>query len=180
MGVTLLIPTPMELRRLNRSCPIPGPNFLGLAGRARCARLTYLRSANSTQHNILRRAAGRCDPCVEMSLFSRSGVPIVSNDRDWDTRLDWHMGPNDTLTGSYLRDDFALCPGLLHKGGALPPFDTQQGGPSQIFRGQWTHIAGTKLVNELAFLLYEYRVFVFAARVVTVRAPWRTPTCFRC
>jgi hypothetical protein len=90
-------------------------------------------------------------PCLEMSLFARNGVPIVGNDRDWDIRLDWHMGPNDTLTGSYLRDDSSLSPDFFANAAALPPFDTEQGGPSQIFRGQWTHIAGTKLVNELRF-----------------------------
>jgi hypothetical protein len=90
-------------------------------------------------------------PAVEMTLFARNGVPIAGNDRNWDVRLDWHMGPNDTLTGSYLRDDSALSPDFFANGGALPPFDTEQGGPSQVFRGMWTHIAGTKLVNELRF-----------------------------
>ncbi len=94
---------------------------------------------------------GNPRPGVEMTLFARNGVPIVGNDRDWDVRLDWHMGPNDTLTGSYLRDDSALSPDFFANAGALPPFDTNQGGPSQIFRGQWTHVAGSKLVNEMRF-----------------------------
>ena len=72
-------------------------------------------------------------PAVEMTLFARNGVPIAGNDRNWDVRLDWHMGPNDTLTGSYLRDDSALSPDFFANGGALPPFDTEQGGPSQVF-----------------------------------------------
>jgi hypothetical protein len=90
-------------------------------------------------------------PCIEMSLFARNGVPIVGNDRNWDTRLDWQMGPNDTLMGSYLRDDASDTPDFFANPGALPPFDTEQGGPSQVFRGQWTHIVSTKLVNELRF-----------------------------
>ena len=90
-------------------------------------------------------------PCLEMGLFARNGVPIVGNDRNWDVRLDWHMGPNDTLTGSYLRDDSSLSPDFFANAAALPPFDTEQGGPSQVFRGMWTHIASTKLVNELRF-----------------------------
>ncbi len=96
-------------------------------------------------------ALGNPRPAVEMTLFARNGVPIVGNDRNEDIRLDWHMSPNDTLTGSYLRDDSSLSPDFFANPGALPPFDTNQGGPSQIFKGQWTHIAGTRLVNELRF-----------------------------
>ncbi|MGA2510932.1 MAG: carboxypeptidase regulatory-like domain-containing protein [Candidatus Acidiferrales bacterium] len=96
-------------------------------------------------------AKGNPRPDVEMTLFARNGVPVAGNDRDWDARLDWHMGPNDTLTGSYLRDDSATSPDFFANPGALPPFDTNQGGASQIFKGQWTHIASTKLVNELRF-----------------------------
>ncbi len=94
---------------------------------------------------------GNPRPPVEMTLFARNGVPIAGNDRDWDIRMDWHMGPNDSLTGSYLRDDSALSPDFFANAGALPPYDTNQGGPSQIFKGQWTHTASTKLVNELRF-----------------------------
>ena len=68
------------------------------------------------------------------------------------TRFDWHMGPNDTLTGSYIRDDFTLSPDFFANAGALPPFDTEAGRTvRRSFAGQWTHVAGTKLVNELRF-----------------------------
>jgi hypothetical protein len=107
--------------------------------------------APSTGPNITCVPLGGGRPCVEMNLFARSGVPIVSNDRDWNIRLDWHMGPNDTLSGSYLRDDFALSPDFFNNGAALPPYDSGQGGPSQYFRGQWSHVVSTKLVNELRF-----------------------------
>lgn len=90
-------------------------------------------------------------PAVEMTLFARNGVPVAANDRNEDFRLDWHTGPNDTITGSYLRDDSATSPDFFANPGALPPFDTNQGGPSQVFKGQWTHVAGTRFVNELRF-----------------------------
>ena len=96
-------------------------------------------------------AMGNPRPAVEMTLFARNGVPVAGNDRDEDVRLDWHIGPNDTLTGSYLRDDSATSPDFFANAAALPPFDTNQGGPSQIFKGQWTHIAGSKVANELRF-----------------------------
>jgi outer membrane receptor protein involved in Fe transport len=109
-------------------------------------------------------------PCITMSLFARSGVPIVGNDRDWNTRLDWHMGANDSLTGSYIRDDSALSPDFFNEAGALPPFDTEQGGPSQIFRGQWTHIGSTRVVNELRFS-YTNIDFSFAQTAATLAGP---------
>jgi hypothetical protein len=109
-------------------------------------------------------------PCVEMSLFARNGVPIAGNDRNWNVRLDWQMGPNDTLMGSYLRDDSDLSPDFFANSGALPPFDTQQGGPSLVFRGQWTHIVSTKLVNELRFS-YTNIDFSFSPLASTLAGP---------
>ena len=74
--------------------------------------------------------------CVNSGLFEEQGVPVASNDRQMNFRLDYHTGPNDTLTAAYIRDDFALSSDFFNNAGALPPFQTQQGGPSQIFRGQ--------------------------------------------
>jgi len=105
-----------------------------------------------------------------MSLFARNGVPVAGNDRNWDIRMDWQMGPNDTLMGSYLRDDSSLSPDFFANPGALPPFDTQQGGPSQVFRGQWTHIVSTKLVNELRFS-YTDIDFAFTVLPSTLAGP---------
>jgi hypothetical protein len=108
--------------------------------------------------------------CLEMSLFARSGVPIVGDDRDWNVRMDWHVGADDTLSGSYLRDDSSLSPDFFTNAGALPPYDTEQGGPSQYFRGQWTHVVSTKLVNELRFS-YTNIDFSFAPLPSTLAGP---------
>ena len=89
--------------------------------------------------------------CVQTGGFQRSGVAEVSNARTWNTRLDYHAGENDTLTGSYIRSDLTLVPDFFNNNAALPAWDSEQGGPSQLFRGQWTHqMTGTR-VNELRF-----------------------------
>jgi carboxypeptidase family protein/TonB-dependent receptor-like protein len=89
--------------------------------------------------------------CVQSGLFQLTGVRTAANDRQWNVRLDFHPGQNDTLTASYIRDDNALAPDFAANGGALPQFETQQGGPSQIFRGQWTHVISSLIVNQLRF-----------------------------
>jgi hypothetical protein len=88
---------------------------------------------------------------VQESFFQRSGVSEAANDRQWIARLDWHASPSDLLTGSFIRDDNTLTPDFFNNAGALPAFDSQQGGTSQLFRGQWTRTISPQAVNELRF-----------------------------
>jgi hypothetical protein len=161
-GATLLIPDANGITTLNSLLPNPNVSlFLASLGGL---------VAPSTGASVTCVALGAGRPCVEMNLFARSGVPIAGDDRDWNVRLDWHMGPNDTLSGSYLRDDSSLSPDFFTNAGALPPYDTEQGGPSQYFRGQWTHVVSTKLVNELRFS-YTNIDFSFAPLASTLAGP---------
>lgn len=115
-------------------------------------------------------ALGNGRPCVNTGIFQLSGVPEAGNDRQQYYRLDWHLGPNDVLTGAYIRDDSTLSPDFFANPTNLPQFETLQGGPSQIFRGQWTHIFSSRLVNELRFS-YTNIDFAFAQTSTTLSGP---------
>ena len=108
--------------------------------------------------------------CVNSGLFQFVGGSVISNDRQQYYRADWHLGPNDVLTAAYIRDDFALSPDFFANPGALPAFETQQGGPSQLFRGQWTHIINPSVVNVIRFS-YTNIGFAFAPTAATLAGP---------
>lgn len=91
---------------------------------------------------------GAC-PCVDIGHFQVQNVPTASNYVDWNYRMDWHFSDRDTLTGSVLRDTGTLSPDNFANPNALPNFQTEQGGTTDIFRGQWVHTISPTLVNEL-------------------------------
>src|ERR1700723_142779 len=113
---------------------------------------------------------GNGRPCVNAGIFQLSGVPEAGNDRQQYYRADWHLGPNDVLTGAYIRDDSTLTPDFFANPTNLPQFETLQGGPSQIFRGQWTHIFSSRMVNELRFS-YTNIDFPFTKTAATLAGP---------
>jgi hypothetical protein len=90
-------------------------------------------------------------PCVQAGLFARSGVKEESHDTNWNVRLTYHTGPNDTLDGSFIRATEFLTPDFFNNPQTLPPFDTYQNGTTNVFRGQWTHIFSPAMINELRF-----------------------------
>jgi outer membrane receptor protein involved in Fe transport len=86
---------------------------------------------------------------VDFGLVQRSGIGEISNDRQWDVRVDFTPTDKDSLMGRYYRDDGSLTPDLFNFPRQLSPFDSQQGGPSQSFAGGWTHTISSKALNEL-------------------------------
>ena len=92
---------------------------------------------------------GNGRPDVEIGPFQFKNVRTASNGYDWNFRMDWQFTDHDTLTGSVIRDNQTLSPDNFANPNALPNFQTQQGGPSEIFRGQWAHTISSSLVNEL-------------------------------
>ena len=104
--------------------------------------------------------AGAC-PCVEIGNFQVQNVRTAPNALTWNIRMDWHFTEHDILTGSALRNNQTITPDNFGNPDALPNFQTQQGGPSQIFRGQWAHTISPALVNELR-LSYTKINFAFA------------------
>ncbi|MGH9756271.1 MAG: carboxypeptidase regulatory-like domain-containing protein, partial [Candidatus Acidiferrales bacterium] len=114
--------------------------------------------------------SGNPRPAVQEGFFQLTGVPVAANDRQEDFRVDWNMGSRDSLTASYLRDDSSLNPDFFANSGALPQWETLQGGPSQLFRGQWLHTVSNVLVNEMRFS-YTNIDFAFSQTPATLTGP---------
>jgi outer membrane receptor protein involved in Fe transport len=89
--------------------------------------------------------------CVQSGLFERTGVREEATDTNWNLRLDYHTGPNDVIFGSFIRQTGSLLPDFFNNAGALPEFDSQQAGTTNVFRGGWTHTFSSAMVNELRF-----------------------------
>ena len=115
-------------------------------------------------------ALGEGRPSVEIGPFQFHNVRTISNAYDWNYRMDWQFTDHDTLTGSAIRDNTTLSPDNFANPNALPNFQTQQGGPSEIFRGQWAHTISSALVNELR-LSYTNINFEFALTPATAANP---------
>jgi outer membrane receptor protein involved in Fe transport len=110
---------------------------------------------------------GTTRPSVQIGNFQTQNINSSYNFVDWNYRMDWHFTDNDTLTGSALRDTGTDSPSST---AALPAFETQFSGPSEIFRGQWIHTISSSLVNELR-LSYTSIDFSFAATPATLAGP---------
>jgi hypothetical protein len=108
--------------------------------------------------------------CVAVDLFAQNNVPVLGKDTSQYYRVDFHPGPNDTISAGYIRNDSALSPDFFANPSALPPFITQQGGPSQIFHAQWVHTVSTNIVNELRYS-YTNIGFTFAPTSGTLAGP---------
>ena len=98
-------------------------------------------------------ALGNGRPAVQTALVQRSGVAEVSNDRQENVRVDWTATQSDTVSARYIRDDFVLTPDFFNFPGSLPPFDSQQGGPSYSVGVTWVHTFSARAVNEFRFSL---------------------------
>lgn len=109
-------------------------------------------------------------PSVEIGLFQVQNVRTASNALAWNYRMDWQFTNHDVLTGSALRDNQTITPDNFANPEALPNFQTQQGGPPEIFRGQWAHTISSALVNELR-LSYTKIDFAFGLTPATAAGP---------
>jgi hypothetical protein len=109
-------------------------------------------------------------PSVEIGSFQVQNVRTASSALTWNYRMDWHFTDRDILTGSALRNNQTITPDNFANPDALPNFQTQQGGPSEIFRGQWAHTISSALVNELR-LSYTKINFAFALTPATAAGP---------
>ncbi len=102
--------------------------------------------STATAPNTTEIALGSGRPGVEIGPFQLQNISTASNFVDWNYRMDWQFSSNDTLTGSAIRDTGSISPSSA---AALPAFETQFNGPSEIFWGQWVHTLSSRLVNEL-------------------------------
>jgi hypothetical protein len=115
-------------------------------------------------------ALGNGRPDVEVGRFQFQNVRTALKDYDWNYRMDWHFTENDVLTGSAIRNRFTLSPDNLGNPGALPNFETRQDGPTEIFRGQWTHTISSSLLNE-SRLSYTRLSLTFGPTPATAAGP---------
>ena len=113
---------------------------------------------------------GNGRPNVEIGPFQYTNVKTISNSYDWNYRMDWQFTNHDVLTGSVIRDNDTISPDNFANPSALPNFQTQQGGPSEIFRGQWAHTISSSLVNEMR-LSYTSINFGFDLTPATATGP---------
>lgn len=86
---------------------------------------------------------------VTTGYFQRQNAPQKNPDTQWTYRVDFVPHEADSFSFRYLHDRSSLSPDFFTNGSALPGFDTEQGGPSELGAGTWTHVFGPNLVNEL-------------------------------
>jgi outer membrane receptor protein involved in Fe transport len=115
-----------------------------------------------------------CNGCtMGVNLLRRPSVPQSNPDTQWTYRIDFTPNQKDVFTARYLHDRSSLTPDFFTNGGALPGFDTYQGGPSELGQGAWTHIISANLLNE--FRASETRIsFMFAPTASTIANPLYT------
>jgi len=146
-GGTIFAPTTTGLGQLQALEPNPNVAYLIAA----YGGLTAPNSAPIIKNVALGSATvgGPDRGSVQFGSIQRSGIGEISNDRQWDIRLDYNATDKDLLTARYFRDDSSLSPDLFNFPDQLQPFDSLQGGPSQSIAVMWTHTVSTRALNEL-------------------------------
>ncbi len=86
---------------------------------------------------------------VTTGYFQRPTAAQNNPETQWMYRIDFTPRTQDSFTVRYLHDRNNLTPDFGNNGSALPGFDTQVGGPSELGAGTWTHVFGPSIVNEL-------------------------------
>lgn len=80
--------------------------------------------------------------------FQRPAVNANSPDTQWTYRVDYTPWQKDSFYVRYIHDRSSLSPDFYNNSTALVGFDTQQGGPSELGAGGWTHAFTPNLLNE--------------------------------
>lgn len=118
-------------------------------------------------------ALPNCPPggCViTFAGFQRPNQALQNPDTQWAYRVDYKPWNSDSFFFRYLHDRSSLSPDFFNNPNALVGFDTQQGGPSELGEGGWTHIFTSRLLNE--FRVSEARIsFAFAPTPATLANP---------
>lgn len=85
---------------------------------------------------------------VTTALFQRPPVAQQQPDTQWMYRIDFIPRSSDTFTFRYLHDRSSDTPYISLNTSGLPGFDAQEGGPTELAQGTWTHIFTPNLLNE--------------------------------
>lgn len=107
---------------------------------------------------------------ITENYFQRPNASVSNPDTQWTYRIDYKPWQKDSFAFRYLHDRSSLSPDFGNNGSALVGFDTQQGGPSELGAGSWTHVFTSNLLNE--FRISETRLnFAFAPTAATQANP---------
>lgn len=152
-GSTLTLPTAAGVATLQSLGTNARVGFLvnslgGLRGRTPAGPTAPCSASNPVPCQL---PLGSGRPGVEINHVNRSGITEPANDRQINVRLDWNATQSDVVTGRIIRDDFSLTPDLFNFPGSLPPYDSQQGGPSYTYGMSWVHTLSARAVNEFRF-----------------------------
>ena len=102
--------------------------------------------------------------------YQRPNQPEQSPDTQWMYRIDYRPWEKDSFSFRYLHDRASLTPDFFNNPYALAGFDTQQGGPTELGAGSWTHVFTPNLLNE--FRVSEARLsFTFSPTAQTLANP---------
>jgi Carboxypeptidase regulatory-like domain/TonB-dependent Receptor Plug Domain len=112
--------------------------------------------------------------CIITENFFQRPSPNASRPTtQWEYKIDYTPWEKDSFTARYLHARNSSNPDFTNSPGALIGFDTEQGGPSELGEGTWTHIFTANLLNE--FRVSETRVnFAFAPTPQTLANPLYT------
>jgi outer membrane receptor protein involved in Fe transport len=114
-----------------------------------------------------------CPPAgciITENFFERPNATESNPDTQWTYRIDYKPWDKDSFSARYIHDRSSFSPDFFNSPDALAGFDTQQGGPSELGAGTWTHIFTPNLLNE--FRVGEVRLsFAFAPTPQTVANP---------
>jgi Carboxypeptidase regulatory-like domain/TonB-dependent Receptor Plug Domain len=109
--------------------------------------------------------------CIITENFFQRPSPNASRpSTQWEYKIDYTPWEKDSFTARYIHGRNSSNPDFTNSPGALIGFDTEQGGPSELGQGTWTHIFTANLLNE--FRVSETRInFAFAPTPQTLANP---------
>src|SRR5579871_1275826 len=136
-GATLVLPTANGVATLE-SLPANQniTNYLKAIGNLR----------GLTQTSTIALGAGR--PGLEVGDVQRS-VGEPADDLQYVIKSDWVPNQNDSVTVRYIYDKNTLTPDFFNNPGALPGFETEQGGTVHNAGINYSHVFNAHLVNEV-------------------------------
>ncbi len=141
---------------------------------------SYLTQFTNVSDNYERLSLGAQPGCaanctLTTALFQRPSVPQTNTQTDWTTRIDWTPREKDSVAFRYIHGRGFLTPDFGNNS-SLVGFDSQQGGPTELGAGFWTHVFNPTLLNE--FRVSELRIrFLFSFTPQTIQNPLsKSPT----
>jgi outer membrane receptor protein involved in Fe transport len=111
-----------------------------------------------------------CTGCsVEFGNFTRSDSTRGLS-HEWTARVDYTATASDNVFARYTDTYSSTIPDLFANPTALPPQDTQQGGPARNFGVMWAHTFSPRVLNEFRFSAQTI-AFHFDATAATLANP---------